>query len=430
MRIVYLAAGAAGMYCGSCLHDNTLAAALVERGEDVLLVPTYTPTRTDEPNLSQRRLFCGGINVYLQQKSALFRHTPWFLDRLLDSPRLVGWLASRAAAVRPEQLGDLTVSMLQGELGHQRKEVDKLVHWLATDIRPQIVHLSNSMLLGMARSIMARVPAPVVCTLSGEDIFLEKLVEPFYGQARALLRERAREIHAFVALNRYYADFMAGYLDIPRDQITVVPHGLHLAGLPEPDPPAGSAPPVIGYFARVCPEKGLHNLVEAFRLLAAEGKFPTLRLAAAGYLGAADRPYLDELVAQLDRWGLGDRFTYHGELSREEKYRFLSRLSVCSVPTVYHESKGLSLVEALACGTPIVQPAHGVFPELLADTQGGLLTEPNNPPALAAALGELLTDPGRARALGQAGRARIRERYTADQMAQETLAFYHRLAAR
>src|SRR5205085_12333673 len=132
---------AAGMYCGSCMHDNTLVAALSAQGHDALLVPTYTPIRTDEPDVSQERVFFGGINVYLQQKLGLFRHTPWFLDRLLDAPRLLRWVSRFAVKTRAEDLGDLTVSVLQGEHGHQKKEVDKIVNWLADDIKPEIVVL-------------------------------------------------------------------------------------------------------------------------------------------------------------------------------------------------------------------------------------------------------------------------------------------------
>src|SRR3972149_3165394 len=117
MKIVYLAAGAAEMYCGSCLHDNTLAAALLELGHDVLLMPTYTPIRTDERDVSQKRLFFGGINVYLQQKSALFRHTPWWLDRVLDRPGLIKLATKLGPGVDAARLGDLTVSMLEGAHG-------------------------------------------------------------------------------------------------------------------------------------------------------------------------------------------------------------------------------------------------------------------------------------------------------------------------
>src|SRR5437763_7308767 len=131
MKIAYITAGAAGMYCGSCMHDNTLVAALCNLGHDALLVPTYTPIRTDEEDVSQKRIFFGGINVYLEQKLALFRHTPWFIDRLFNFPALLRWVSRFAFGTRAEDLGELTVSMLQGEHGRQSKEVDKLVTWLA-----------------------------------------------------------------------------------------------------------------------------------------------------------------------------------------------------------------------------------------------------------------------------------------------------------
>src|SRR5919204_206290 len=100
MKIAYITAGAGGMFCGSCLHDNTLVAALLAQGNDALLIPTYTPIRTDEEDVSQRRVFFGGINVYLQQKLRLFRHTPWLVDRLFDVPRLLRWVSRFAVIPR------------------------------------------------------------------------------------------------------------------------------------------------------------------------------------------------------------------------------------------------------------------------------------------------------------------------------------------
>lgn len=431
MKIVYIAAGAAGMYCGSCLHDNTLAAALRLRGHDVLLVPTYTPTRTDEPNESIDRLFFGGINVYLQQQLACFRRTPWFLDRLLDQPALVAWLASRgAASTRAEDLGPLTVSMLRGETGNQRKEVEKLVHWLSEEIRPDVVHLSNSMLLGMARGIRRRLGVPVVCSLSGEDIFLEKLVEPFYSQARDLLKERARDCAAFVALNRYYADFMGKYLAASAERMHVIRHGLNLDGYtPRPRRAAG-APRVVGYFARVSPEKGLHVLVEALGILAADPGMSDVQLRAAGYLGAQDRPYLAQIRQRARELGLGNRFEYAGELDRPGKIAFLQSLDVLSVPTVYRESKGISILEALACSVPVVLPEHGAFPEYVADTGGGVLHTPEDPADLAEKLRTLLSDPAWGDELGQRGRQAIVSRYLAKHMAEATLTLYGQLTGR
>ncbi len=203
------------MYCGSCLHGNTVARALREAGEDVLLVPVYTPPRTDEASESIDRVVYGGNNVYLEQQSALFRHTPRFFDRLLDNPSLLRWVTKYGRGVHAERLGALTVSMLRGEEGRQRKELDKLVGWLASEIRPELVHLSNVMLVGMARRLTDALGVPVVCTLAGEDGFLEKLPEPHRSQARAALGERAADLAALVAMNHDYADFMAEYLPAP-----------------------------------------------------------------------------------------------------------------------------------------------------------------------------------------------------------------------
>ncbi len=427
MKIVYLGAGAAGMYCGSCLHDNTLAAALLALGEDVLLMPTYTPLRTDEKDVSESRLFFGGINVYLQQHSALFRHTPWFVDALLDRPGIINWVTKGGPSVEAARLGDLTVSMLAGEHGRQRKEIDKFVHWLANDARPDVVHFSNAMLLGMAREIR-KLGIPVVCSLSGEDIFLEKLVEPFYSQARAILRERGGEIEGHVALNHYYADFMAGYMDVPREQIHVIPHGLNLEGHgTRRDRDDGV--PVIGYLARICADKGLHNLIAAAELLAEDPSVPPFAIRAAGYLGNSDRPYLETINERVARWKQPERFRYVGELTRAEKIGFLQGLDVMSLPTVYRESKGLSVLEAMANAVPVVLPAHGAFPEVIEQTGGGLLYDPQDPRALAAQLKRLLTNPAERAALGASGQQAVHRDFQAAEMAERTRDLYQQVLA-
>jgi glycosyltransferase involved in cell wall biosynthesis len=425
MKIVYLAAGAAGMYCGSCLHDNTLAAALLKLGEDVLLVPTYTPLRTDEENVSDSHLFFGGINVYLQQKSPVFRHTPWFLDSLLDRPGLLTWATRGGPSLEAERLGDLTVSMLEGEHGHQSKEVRKLVHWLSSESKPDIVHLSNAMLLGMARQVR-KLAVPIVCSLSGEDIFLEKLAEPHYSRARAALRERAAEVEGFVALNNYYADFMSAYLDVPRGRISVIPHGLNLDGHGSR---RGSPDGVftIGYLARICPEKGLHNLVAAAERLHGMADLPPFRVRAAGYLGALDRPYLETIEKRVATWNRPGAFSYVGELTRAEKISFLQGLDVMCLPTVYRESKGIPVLEAWANQVAVVVPDHGTFPELMSQSGGGVLYRADDVEALAASLADLLRHPEHASELGRRGKQSVEQNFTAQFMAERHIELYRHI---
>ena len=427
MKIVYLAAGAAGMYCGSCLHDNTLAAALIEGGDDVLLVPTYTPIRTDERDVSTDRVFFGGINVFLQQKLSLFRHTPWWLDRLLDWPALLMQISKRGASIDPAKLGSLTVSMLQGEQGRQRKELDKLCLWLESEVRPDVIHLSNTLLSGMARQLRERLGVPLVCTLSGEDAFIEKLTAPYYDQTRALLRERCAEIDAFVALGGYYADFMADYLSVGHERIHVIPHGLRLEGHGTRSGSGETSEVTIGFLARICHDKGLHLLTRALEILAADDRLPLVRLKVAGYLGKQDRPYLADVERRLARAGLADRYEYVGELDRPEKIAFLQSLDVLSVPTVYRESKGLPALEALANAVPVVLPDHGSFPEIIANTGGGLLCRPHDAESLAEKLAELIADPQLAKTCGEHGQRRVHERYEAGQMADQTRQLYRGL---
>ena len=106
LRIAYITAGAAGNFCGSCLHDNTLVAALQAQGHDALLIPCYAPLHTDEPDVSYRRVFLGGINAYLQQKLALFRHTPRFLDWVLDARPLLRWASGFAVRTQAQAVLD------------------------------------------------------------------------------------------------------------------------------------------------------------------------------------------------------------------------------------------------------------------------------------------------------------------------------------
>ena len=426
MKIAYIAAGAAGMYCGTCIHDNTLAAALQRKGHDVALIPTYTPIRTDEVDVSINRVFYGGINVYLQQKLQLFRHTPWRLDRLLDRPSLLNGLSRFSASTNAKDLGSLTVSVLQGEEGKQKKELAKLVKWLKEFYQPDLIQLTNSMFIGFAKELKKALGIPILCALQGEDIFLEDLIEPYKSQALKLMQARSAEVDGYIAPCQYYADFMVDYLDVPPNKIDVVPLGLNLSehGIGQKD--LDETPFVIGYLARICPEKGLHLLVDAFHRLTNKVGSEKVQLKVAGYLGKKDEPYLGKLVKQIDAWGLSDAFDYWGEVDRCQKIDFLNNLHVLSVPTTYKEPKGLFILEALANGIPVVQPRHGAFPELIAATGGGILVDTVSPDLIAEGIYQLMSNPDYRKKLGQQGKEAVHREFSDDVMAETTLAVYRK----
>jgi len=405
------------MYCGTCIRDNTLAAQLMQLGHDVTLLPLYTPTLTDETNVSDGRVFFGGISIYLEQHVPLFRRTPKILDRLWDAGPVIKAVAGRSLSVDPALLGELTVSMLRGEEGNQRKEVENLVRWLSGEPAFDVVSLPFTLLIGLAPALR-RPGRPVVCTLQGEDLFLDALAEPWRTQAKDLIRRRVASVDAFIAVSDYYARFMSGYLDIPGGKIHTVPIGITLEGHAVRERRDG--PFTLGYFARVAPEKGLHRLAEAYRILRRERGLPASRLLAAGYLAPEHRDYLARIEGRLSDWGLRDEFEYRGTLSREEKISFLRGLDVLSVPSDYVEPKGFSLLEAMANGVPVVQPRHGAFPEIVERTGGGLLFDPPDLGGLADAVLSLARDPARAAELGRRGAEGVRRHYAARRMAERT----------
>jgi glycosyltransferase involved in cell wall biosynthesis len=432
MKILYLTGGAGQMYCGSCLRDNALASELISRGHDVTLLPVYTPTLTDELNVSQQKVFFGGISVYLEQYVPLFRKSPRWLDRLWDwTPMLQ--LASRGSiSTSPKMLGELTVSMLKGEQGFQHKEISKLLDWLRHEGPPDVVSLPYSLLLGLAKPIKEALVRPICCTLQGEDLFLEGLHEPYKSEALDLIRANVKHVETFIAVSEYYAEFMPDYLGIPREKIRVVPLGINLQGYqPRAEPQAHERSKrfTVGFFARVAPEKGLHVLAAAYRRLRANGDLSgDARLEAAGYLAPEHKKYLSGVEQQMKDAGLASEFHYRGVLDRHDKIEFLRKLDVLSVPATYAEPKGMFLLEAMACGVPVVQPKRGAFPEIIAKTGGGLLVEPDDPNSLAEGILRILRDPALAEKLGQSGFERVREHYSVARMADRALEVYERVA--
>jgi glycosyltransferase involved in cell wall biosynthesis len=353
----------------------------------------------------------------LQQKWPWVAKLPGFVDKLWDSKWALRMAAKSTIAVDPQMLGELTVSVLRGENGKQRRELQKLLEWLKTEPAPDVVNLPYTLLIGLAGPLKRALGKPVTCALQGEDLFLEGLREPYRTRSLELIRENLKHVDAFLAVSDYYARFMSDYLGVPQDKMRVVPIGINPDEFEERPKPRGEVF-TIGYFARVDPAKGLHVLVDAYRRV--REQVPA-RLLAAGYLLPEHRSYLAGISAP--------GFEYRGVLDRQQKIAFLRELDVLSVPAVYAEPKGLFLLEAMASGTPVVQPRHGAFPELLERTGGGLLVDPHSPEALAEGLLRIWREPEAAARLGRAGAAGVRQHYTVAHMARSAVEVFEALRA-
>jgi glycosyltransferase involved in cell wall biosynthesis len=416
MHLAIITAGGAGMFCGSCMHDNTWARALHRANIEVSLIPLYTPIRVDEENQTSAPIFYGGINTYLNDHYSFWRRIPRFLTRWLDSPFIIQQATRRAVSNNAAELGSMTATMLLGENGPHRKAGEELAEFVES-LRPDVVCFSNAILCGALRALRRRFSGRVYCVLQGDDVFLDGLIEPHRRLVMSRLVERAAEFDGFVVHSPFYGDYMSSYLQLPRDKFTELPLAIDCAkhdGLPRDEV---GQPPTVGYFARICPEKGLDLLVESVVRL--KQRIPEVRLKAGGYLPPQHQGYLEDVRRRAK--SLGNAFEYIGSpATHAEKVAFYKSVDVFCVPARFQEPKGLYVLEAWANGLPVILPNHAAFPSLIESTGGGLLAEHENPESIASLLFQVLSDSELRRSLATSGHRRVREMHDLPALADAT----------
>lgn len=365
LNIVFLTPGTGGWYCGACMRDNALAKSLLAVGHEVALLPMYLPLSLDEEVLAGARgmpVFFGGINVYLQQRFALFRHTPAWFDRLLDHPRLLRGAARHSHMTTARDHGAMTLAMLRLEDSHLGKELDQLCAWLQKN-PCDILCLSTALQAGMIRELKRRLGVKVMLCFQGEDSFLDGLPDPYRDACWRELALRVQDSDLMISPSKFYAELMRQRLDLADGRIEVLPNGINLAGY---EPLAEkNGPPVIGFLARLCRDKGLEIMVDAFIFLRRELGHPDARLHLAGAATADNDALIEILQQRLADAGLADQVCWQRNISRDDKAAMLRALTLFSVPAVYPEAFGLYLLEAMASGVPVVQPAAASFPEIV-----------------------------------------------------------------
>ncbi len=426
MHLAIVTAGGAGMFCGSCMHDNAWARALTIAGIEVTLLPLYTPIRVDEANQTSTRVFFGGVNVYLDQYVPGWRYLPRWLTRPLDANWLLRAVSNRGVSNNAAELGALTEAILLGQHGPQAREGEQLIRFLTEELKPDAIIFSNVMLCGEVERLKAAFSGPVFCTLQGDDIFLDALPEPYRARVFERLRPIVDHLDGFLVHSRFYARFMQQYLSAPAEKFHELPLGIECRGHTGV-PRAVGNPPTIGYFARLASEKGLRELVEAALIL--QQRNMNFRVLAGGYLN----PKQPEYFADVQRLAapLGDRFHYAGSPNTlAEKVAIFRQFDLLSVPAPYRDPKGLYILEAWANGVPVVQPAHGHFPELIEETTvGGLTVTPGNPTALADGLQRMLTDEAFRRDCARAGWEAVRQNHDLPVLAAATQKLFARILA-
>ncbi|MBM3288607.1 MAG: glycosyltransferase family 4 protein [Candidatus Hydrogenedentes bacterium] len=417
MRILSLTPGTGGtFYCQNCLRDGQMVRALRRRGHDVVVVPLYLPILLDADGLDNGTpVFFGGVNVFLQQNLGLFRRTPRWLDKALDSAWMLRRAAAREGSTRARDLAPMTYSMLQGRDGRQRKELQRFIAWLEEGPKPDLVHISNALLLGVARDIRDTLGVPIVCSLQDEDTWIDAMEPAWRDRCWDIIAEKARDVDLFVAVSHWYAAKMTRRARISEDRMRVVPLGTDWEA--RGPSPLDQDPPVLGFLSRIHAALGFSELADAFVELKKDPRLAQLKLRATGGVTSGDRRFVAHMMDKLAAASVARDVEIVDDFSRTARQEFMRSLTVLSAPAPQGEAFGLFILEAGACGVPVVQPGVGAFREVVEMTGGGIVYDPADKTALIESLRKVLVDRAYARELGHAAYTAVHEKHTSDAMA-------------
>ena len=424
MNIIQIIPGSGGsFYCGNCLRDSKFVDSLKKQGHTVVKVPMYLPLFSDEHDISDVPVFYGAISIYLKQLYPIFRKAPKWFDNLLNSKPLMKMAAGMAGSTNAKGLEEMTVSMLLGESGKQSEELDKMIDWIGEHCKPDVIHLSNALLLGLARRMKQKLNVPVVCSLQDEDVWVDIMKPSFKEKVWNLMSERAADVDAFIAVSDYYAEVAKTRMNLPIEKI----HTVHLGVDPSEYTFINSLQKkerTIGFISRMNSENGLDILIDAFIQLKQDKKYDDVHLHVTGGSTAEDTSFIKEQRKKLEELGLRPFSHFWEKFENPHRKNFLNRMQLISVPVRNGEAFGIYLSEAMASGIPVVQPALGAFPEIVNKAGGGVIYTPNTPDSLAKALAELLDDQSKLEQLSNEARLSAETHFDINKQAEKLTDIY------
>lgn len=423
MRIIHIIPGSGGsFYCGNCLRDSKYVVALRKMGHEVVKVPMYLPLFAHDQDFQGIPVFYGAISIYLKQLYPIFEKAPGWFDKLLNSKPMLKMAAGMAGSTNAKGLSEMTISMLKGDHGRQHEELDRMIDWISNHYPADVVHLSNALLSGLAPRIKERLGVKVYCSLQDEDVWIDVMKPGFRQEAWQLMNENARSIDRFIGVSNYFSEFMMEKIGLPSEKIKTIYLGVDPADYEYI--PVAEKPRNIGYISRMCEENGLDILVEAFISLKDRQGFQDVKLILTGGSTGEDKQYLHKIRRRISDCGLTDQVEFQADFEEEGRKEFFRKVSLISVPVRIGEAFGLYLLESMASGVPVVQPALGAFPEIVAKSGGGITYEPNQPEMLADALAGLLPDSTRLSELSKAGHEGVHRYFDIFTHARELISVY------
>ncbi len=413
-------------YCGNCLRDSKYVEALRASEHEVVKLPMYLPLFADEHDINRDMpLFYGAISIYLKQMFPVFRKAPAWVDRMLNSKPMLKLAASMAGSTRAKGLEEMTVSMLLGEEGLQKDELMKMVDWIAENCNPDVIHLSNALLLGLSHQLSEKMNVPIVCSLQDEDVWVDVMKPEARDEVWKLMSAKAEYVSAFIAVSDYYAEEMKQKMNLPETKLS----GIHIGIYPEnysfilPSEKGRN----IGYVSRMCEENGLDILIDAFIELKKNSEFDDVNLVLTGGSTGDDKKYLKDIRRKIKRNRLSGFVEFHEDFEEDGLKEYFKKVSLISVPVRNGEAFGIYLLESMASGVPVVQPALGAFPEIINLSGGGVIFEPNEPSVLATSLAGLLRDSEKLDQLSRDARTGVEKHFHVNGQVKKMLDVYNKV---
>ncbi len=427
LKIINIVPGFGGtFYCGNCLRDSGFTHALQRLGHDAHTLPIYLPLFVDKKQDDEETpVFYGAVNIFLKQNYRLFRHIPRWMYRFFNSAPILKFAAAKAGSTRAHGLEEMTLSMLRGHEGYQQEELQLLIDYLRDHAKPDVVHLSNALLLGLAYKIKNELGIPVVCSLQDEDVWVDAMYPHYQQKVWDMMSEKAKDVDAFVAVSAFFASVMEEKMRIPRQKLHTIHVGIDPDNYQFFKPAVDKS--VIGYLSRMNRENGFEIFIDAFIRLRKNPKYASVKLRVSGGSTGDDRRFIKMQMKKLKSLNLDADMDFVEDYSKENLHSFFEGLSLLSVPVLHGEAFGLYQLEALASGIPLVQPALGAFPEIIQATGGGAVYQPNTPEALAAKWAALLSQPERLVEMSRQGHQAVSEKFHIDKLTNQMVDLYRSL---
>jgi glycosyltransferase involved in cell wall biosynthesis len=417
MNIVYLITGSGGsFYCGNCYRDMLYIKAIRKvPGIKANAIPLYLPPDTSGLDADfDKNVFFGAISMYLREKVPFLRNMPASLDKIFNATPMLKMAARQAGTTRTEGLENLTLNMIRGDNSLRENEVDRLVTYLLNDSKPDAIHLSNALIIGLASQLKKRLKCKIICSLQNEDDWINEMVEPYQSQAWKMIAEETVHVDAFISPSNYYKDLFISKTGVQGNNIYVVPSGIESPS--EYNLRKTDHSPALGYYCRINSQNGFDKIVDAFIDIKLSDRIKGLTLHVSGGYTGDDQPFINKQLKKLKKLGFMNSVKIYDEFQGPSKEEFFSSIDIMSVPVRKYDAYGLYILEANAAGVAVVQPATGAFPEILEKTGGGILYSPDNKRELVSAIIKLFDDKTLMQNLSDTGRKNVKEELTLGRM--------------